>query len=84
MKFNATDISTLYFRVSIKKRPYSDEEICILITASDYTKTNNKGKLLLGKILFFRELPIFTEKASIDANIEQMRKVNNFSTAQVL
>lgn len=84
MKFNATAISTLYFRVSVKKRPYSDEEICILITASDYTKTNNKGKLLLGKTLFFRELPIFTEQASIDANIEQMRKVNNFSTAQVL
>jgi hypothetical protein len=84
MKFNSTAISTLYFRVSVKKRPYSDEEICLLISASDYTKTNEKGKIMLGKVLFFRELPLTTEQYSIDANIESMCKINNFSTAQVL
>jgi len=84
MKFNANAVSTLYFRVSIKKRPYSDEEICLLISASDYTKTNDKGKVVLGKTLYFREMPLFTEQASIDANIAQMCKVNNFSIAQVL
>jgi hypothetical protein len=84
MKFNSTAISTLYFRVSVKKRPYSDEEICLLISASDYTKTNEKGKIMLGKVLFFRELPLTTEQSSIDANIESMCKINNFSTAQVL
>ena len=84
MKFNANAVSTLYFRISVKKRPYSDEEICLLISASDYTKTNDKGKVMLGKTLYFREMPLFTEQSSIDANIIQMCKVNNFSVAQVL
>ncbi len=84
MKFNANAVSTLYFRISVKKRPYSDEEICLLISASDYTKTNDKGKVMLGKTLYFRELPLFTEQSSIDANVAQMCKSNNFSVAQVL
>jgi hypothetical protein len=84
MKFNANAVSTLYFRVSVKKRPYSDEEICLLISASDYTKTNNKGKLLLGKTLYFRELPLTTEQSIIDYHIEQIARINNFSSIQVL
>jgi hypothetical protein len=84
MKFNANAVSTLYFRVSVKKRPYSDEEICLLISASDYTKTNNKGKLLLGKTLYFRELPLTTEQTIIDSHIEQIVRINNFSSIQVL
>jgi hypothetical protein len=84
MKFNANAISTLYFRVSIKKRPYSDEEICLLITASDYTKTNNKGKLMLGKALYFRELPLSTEQTIVDSNIEHIARINNFSAVSVL
>jgi len=84
MKFSANAVSTLYFKVSVKKRPYSNEEISLLISASDFTKTNKKGKVMLGKTLYFREMPLFTEQASIDANIAQMCKVNNFSVAQVL
>jgi hypothetical protein len=84
MKFNANAISTLYFRVSIKKRPYSDEEICLLITASDYTKTNNKGKIMLGKALYFRELPLSTEQTIVDSNIEHIARINNFSAVSVL
>lgn len=84
MKFNSTAISTLFFKVTVKKRPYSNEEICLLISASDYTKTNEKGKVMLGKVICFRELPLTTEQASIDANIEQIRKINNFSESQVL
>jgi hypothetical protein len=84
MKFNSVAVSTLYFKVSVKKRPYSNEEICLLISASDFTKTNEKGKVMLGKVLFFREMPLNTEQSIIDANIESMRKINNFSTAQVL
>ena len=84
MKFSANAVSTLYFKVSVKKRPYSNEEISLLISASDFTKTNEKGKVMLGKTLYFREMPLFTEQASIDANIAQMCKVNNFSVAQVL
>jgi hypothetical protein len=84
MKFNANAVSTLYFRVSVKKRPYSDEEICLLISASDYTKTNNKGKVLLGKTLYFRELSLTTEQSIIDSHIEQITRINNFSSTQVL
>lgn len=84
MKFNANAVSTLYFRISVKKRPYSDEEICLLISASDYTKTNNKGKVMLGKILYFRELPLSTEESVINMHIERICKNNNFSNAQVL
>ena len=84
MKFNANAISTLYFRISIKKRPYSDEEICLLITASDYTKTNNKGKIMLGKALYFRELPLSTEQTIINSNIEHIAKINNYSAVSVL
>jgi hypothetical protein len=68
----------------VKKRPYSDEEICLLISASDYTKTNNKGKLLLGKTLYFRELSLTTEQTIIDSNIEQIARINNFSSIQML
>ena len=84
MKFNANAVSTLYFRISVKKRPYSDEEICLLISASDYTKTNNKGKVMLGKILYFRELPLSTEESVINMHIERICKNNNFSNAHVL
>jgi len=84
MKFNANAVSTLYFKVSIKKRPYSDEEICLLITASDYTKTNNKGKIMLGKALYFRELPLSTEQTIINSNIEHIAKINNYSAVSVL
>ena len=84
MKFNSNAVSTLYFRISIKKRPYSDEEICLLITASDYTKTNNKGKIMIGKTLYFRELPLSTELTIIDSIIEHIARINNFSAVSVL
>jgi hypothetical protein len=84
MKFKANAISTLYFRVSVKKRPYSNEEICLLIAASDYTKLNAKDKLMLGKTLYFRELPLDAEQAVIDWHVENITKVNNYSVSQVL
>ena len=84
MKFKANAISTLYFRVSVKKRPYSNEEICLLIAASDYTKLNAKDKLMLGKTLYFRELPLTAEQAVIDWHVENITKVNNYSVSQVL
>ena len=84
MKFNSVATSKLYFKVSVKKRPYSNEEISLLIAASDFTKTNEKGKLMLGKVLFFREMPLGTEPVIIDAHIENIRKQNNFATAEVL
>jgi hypothetical protein len=84
MKFKANAISTLYFKVSVKKRPYSNEEISLLIAASDYTKLNSKDKVMLGKTLYFRELPLSTEQSVIDCHIESITKLNNFSVAQVL
>ena len=84
MKFNSVALSTLYFKVSVKKRPYSNEEICLRIAASDYTKTNAKDKVMLGKTLYFRELPLSTEQQSIQAHIESMCKMNNYAVAQVL
>jgi len=84
MKFKANAISTLYFKVSVKKRPYSNEEICLLIAASDYTKLNAKDKVMLGKTLYFRELPLNTEQSIIDWHVENITKVNNYSVSQVL
>lgn len=84
MKFKANAISTLYFKVSVKKKPYSNEEICLLIAASDHTKRNAQNKILLGKTLYFRELPLSTEQSVIDSHIEHITKANNFSVAQVL
>jgi hypothetical protein len=84
MKFKANAISTLYFKVSVKKKPYSNEEICLLIAASDHTKRNAKDKVMLGKTLYFRELPLSTEQSEIDSHIENITKLNNFSVAQVL
>jgi len=84
MKFKAKAISTLYFKVSVKKKPYSNEEICLLIAASDYTKTNSKDKVMLGKTLYFRELALNTEQSVIDWHIQNMTKINNYSVAQVL
>jgi hypothetical protein len=84
MKFNSVAISTLYFRVSVKKRPYSNEEICLLITASDYTKMNSQGKVMLGKALYYRELPSNTEENVIDMHIVNMTLQNNFSDYQII
>ncbi len=84
MKFNSVAISTLYFRVSVKKRPYSNEEICLLITASDYTKINSQGKVMLGKALYYRELPSNTEENVIDMHIVNMTLQNNFSDYQII
>jgi hypothetical protein len=84
MKFKAKAISTLYFKVSVKKKPYSNEEICLLIAASDYTKTNSKDKVMLGKTLYFRELALNTEQSIIDWHIENITKANNYSVSQVL
>jgi hypothetical protein len=84
MKFKAKAISTLYFKVSVKKKPYSNEEICLLIAASDYTKTNSKDKIMLGKTLYFRELALNTEQSIIDWHIENITKANNYSVSQVL
>jgi hypothetical protein len=84
MKFKAKAISTLYFKVSVKKKPYSNEEICLLIAASDYTKTNSKDKVMLGKTLYFRELALNTEQSIIDWHIQNMTKMNNYSVAQML
>jgi N-methylhydantoinase A/oxoprolinase/acetone carboxylase beta subunit len=41
-------------------------------------------KLLLGKTLYFRELPLTTEQTIIDSHIEQIARINNFSSIQVL
>jgi hypothetical protein len=84
MKFNSVALSVLYFKVSVKKKPYSNEEICLLIAASDHTKRNAKDKIMLGKTLYFRELPLNTEQSIIDSNIESITKLNNYSVAQVL
>jgi len=84
MKFNSVALSVLYFKVSVKKKPYSNEEICLLIAASDHTKRNAKDKVMLGKTLYFRELPLNTEQSIIDSNIESITKLNNYSVAQVL
>ena len=84
MKFNSISLSTLYLKVSVKKRPYSNEAISLLIAASDYTKLNSKDKVMLGKTLYFRELPLNTEQSVIDCHIESITKLNNFSVAQVL
>jgi hypothetical protein len=84
MKFKTNAISTLYFRVSVKKRPYSNEEICLLIAASDYTKLNATDKVMLGKTLYFRELALNTEQSIIDCHIENITKANNYSVSQVL
>lgn len=77
-------ISTLYFRVSVKKRPFSGEEISLIISASDHTKTSVSGKLTLGKTLYFREMPPKTEQNDIDLNIVDMTLKNNFSDYQVV
>ena len=84
MKFNSVALSVLYFKVSVKKKPYSNEEICLLIAASDYTKRNAKDKVMLGKTLYFRELALNTEQSVIDCHIEDITKLNNYSVAQVL
>ena len=39
---------------------------------------------MLGKTLYFRELPLSTEQSIIDSHIENITKLNNFSVAQVL
>ncbi len=39
---------------------------------------------MLGKALYFRELPLSTEQTIIDSNIEHIARINNYSTVSVL
>jgi hypothetical protein len=39
---------------------------------------------MLGKVLYFRELPLSTEQSIIDANIEHIARINNYSSVSVL
>ena len=39
---------------------------------------------MLGKTLYFREMLLTTEQSIIDANIEHIARINNYSVVSVL
>ena len=84
MKYNTISVSKLYVKVTTKSRPYSNEKICLLITGSDYVKTKSNGKLMLGKAICYRELPLNVEGPIINAHIESLRKNNNYATVEII
>jgi hypothetical protein len=77
MKFNSVASSVLFAKVVTKKRPYSDEILSLRILVSDNPKVSERTSI------YFRNLPETTEPQMIQANIESIRKLLNYSTVVI-
>jgi hypothetical protein len=79
MKFNSVAISKMYVKVVFKKRPYSNEIVCLQILASDDPKVTTKTAFT---IYDFDKVQV--EDSIVQAHIERIRKQNNYATVEVL
>jgi hypothetical protein len=79
MKFNSVAISTLFVKIVLKKKPYSDEVVCLRIIAGDTEKLSANTAPI---IYDFDTIQV--EPSIVDAHIERIRKQNNYAIVQVL
>lgn len=79
MKFNSVAISTLFVKIVFKKKPYSEEIVCLRIIAGDTEKLSAKTAPI---IYDFDKIQV--EPSIVQAHIERIRKQNNYAIVQVL
>jgi hypothetical protein len=79
MKFNSVAVSTLFVKISFKKKPYSDEVVCLRIIAGDTEKLSANTAPI---IYDFDTIQV--EPSIVKAHIERIRKQNNYAIVQVL
>jgi hypothetical protein len=79
MKFNSVAVSTLFVKIVFKKKPYSDEVVCLRIIAGDTEKLSANTAPI---IYDFDTIQV--EPSIVDAHIERIRKQNNYAIVQVL
>ena len=79
MKFNSVAISKLYVKVVFKKKPYSQEIVCLRIIAGDTDKLSAKTAPI---IYDFDKVEI--ESTIVQAHFESIRKQNNYATVEML
>ena len=79
MKFNAVAVSTLFVKIVFKKKPYSDEIICLRVIAGDSDKLSAKTAPIL-----YDFDTVEVEPSIVQAHIERIRKQNNYASVQVL
>jgi len=79
MKFNSVAVSTLFVKIVFKKKPYSDEVVCLRIIAGDTEKLSANTAPI---IYDFDTIQV--EPSIVNAHIERIRKQNNYAIVQVL
>jgi hypothetical protein len=79
MKFNSVAISKLYVKVVFKKKPYSQEIVCLRIIAGDTDKLSAKTAPI---IYDFDKVTV--ESTIVKAHVELIRKQNNYATVEML
>jgi hypothetical protein len=79
MKFNSVAISKLYVKVVFKKKPYSQEIVCLRIIAGDTDKLSAKTAPI---IYDFDKVTV--ESTIVQAHVERIRKQNNYATVEML
>ena len=79
MKFNSVAVSTLFVKIVFKKKPYSDEVVCLRILAGDTEKLSANTAPI---IYDFDTIQV--EPSIVKAHIERIRKQNNYAIVQVL
>jgi hypothetical protein len=79
MKFNSFAVSKMYVKVVFKKRPYSDEIVCLRILASDDPKVTTKSAFVTYD---FDKVQV--EDYVVQDQIERIRKQNNYATVEML
>jgi len=75
MKYNSVAVSKMFVKVVFKKKPYSDEVVCMRILASDNPKVTNKTALVT-----YDFDTVQVERSIVEAHAERICKQNNFKT----
>jgi DNA-binding response OmpR family regulator len=77
MKFNSIAVSTMFYKLVFRKRPYSDEIVCLRLLVSDQPKVTQKTA-----IVAYDFDQVLVENYVVQAHVERIRKQNNFAITQ--
>lgn len=77
MKFNSVAVSTMFYKLVFRKRPYSDEIVCLRLLVSDQPKVTQKTA-----IVTYDFDKVLVEDYVVHSHIERIRKQQNFAITQ--
>jgi hypothetical protein len=75
MKFNSVAVSKMFVKVVFKKKPYSDEIVCLRILASDNPKVTTKTALVT-----YDFDTVQVDPSIVQAHAQRICKQNNFES----